>query len=122
MLRCSCQTTPTATMGQTLPIVGCTGHVRSTPDSSRNRRTTANGASGPITAMSGCTKWLFDDLVGTREQRGRYGEVERLRRLQIDHQLKLGRLLNGEVSWFRALQNLSTKLAARRNISRKSTV
>ena len=37
---------------------------------------------------------LIDHLVGAVEQRGRYGEVERLRGLEVNHQLELGRLLH----------------------------
>ena len=37
---------------------------------------------------------LFDRLVGTRLQRQWHGEAERLRGLEVDHQLVLGRLLD----------------------------
>jgi len=37
---------------------------------------------------------LFDHLVGTRLQRQWHGEAERLRGLEVDHQLVLGRLLD----------------------------
>ena len=40
------------------------------------------------------TASLLDYLVGDREQRRRHLEAERLRGLEIDHQLELGRLLN----------------------------
>jgi hypothetical protein len=40
------------------------------------------------------TPVLFDHLVGPREQRWRDGNAERLRGLQVDNQLKFGRLLD----------------------------
>jgi hypothetical protein len=40
---------------------------------------------------------LFDHLVGEREHCGRDGEAERLRRLEIDDELKFRRLLDGNV-------------------------
>jgi hypothetical protein len=41
----------------------------------------------------------FDHLVDDGEQPGREGEAERLRGLEIDHELKLGRLpKNGVIS------------------------
>src|ERR1051325_7381243 len=39
------------------------------------------------------------DLVGAREQRLRHIDPERLRGFQIDYQLELGRLLDGEIGW-----------------------
>src|SRR6478752_1559790 len=48
---------------------------------------------------------LLDHLIGTGNQRWWDGEAERLRSLQIDHQLKLGGLLNRKVSGFGTLQN-----------------
>jgi hypothetical protein len=45
-----------------------------------------------VSGMGG--KRLFDDLVGAGENRGRHGKPERLGGLQIDDQLKFGRLLD----------------------------
>src|SRR5215831_10144009 len=53
----------------------------------------------PITA-------LFDDLIGASEKRRWDGEANRLSRLQIDHQLKAGRLLDWKLGWLGTLQDL----------------
>jgi hypothetical protein len=45
---------------------------------------------------------LFDHLVGEGEQRGRYGEAERLRSLEINHQVEFRRLFDWEIRWFSA--------------------
>ena len=46
---------------------------------------------------------LFDDLVGTGEQRRRYGDAERPGGLDIDHHLEFGRRLYRQVGWLLAL-------------------
>jgi hypothetical protein len=43
---------------------------------------------------------LFDHLVGASEQGERHGDAERLRPLQVDNQLDLGRLLHRQVGTF----------------------
>ena len=48
---------------------------------------------GDICSAANCT--LFDHLIGTREQRGRYFEAERLGGDQVDDELELGRLHHG---------------------------
>jgi len=50
--------------------------------------------------------WLLDHLVGEGKQRWRNREVERLRRLEIEHQLEFGRLLNRQIAGFCALEDL----------------
>jgi putative ABC transport system substrate-binding protein len=57
---------------------------------------------------------LFDHLVSAGEQRRRHIKPERLRGLQVDHQLEPGRLLDWKVSGFFALEdstNINTGLA-----------
>src|SRR5262249_47401856 len=49
---------------------------------------------------------LFDHLVGEREQLGRNVEAQHLGGLEIDDQLELGRLLDGEVGGLGAFQYL----------------
>src|SRR5437016_3891814 len=47
----------------------------------------------------------FDHLVGKREQRRRDFDAERLRGLEIDHQLEFARLYHGQVGGLFASQN-----------------
>ena len=49
---------------------------------------------------------LIDHLVSECEQRGRYGETERLGDLDVNDQLELSRLLDGEVGGLSPLQDL----------------
>src|SRR5579872_335812 len=44
----------------------------------------------------------FDHLVGAREQRGRDCQAERLRGLEVDHKIKLGRLFDRQIGGLRA--------------------
>src|SRR5262245_604526 len=47
-----------------------------------------------------------DHLIRPQQQRRRDGEVERFSGLEVDHQLELGGLLDREVTWLGAPQNL----------------
>src|SRR5262249_34988240 len=49
---------------------------------------------------------LFDHLVGSGEQRRRHLEAERLRGYQIDDEVELCRLLDGEFAGLRPAQDL----------------
>ena len=49
---------------------------------------------------------LLDHLVGAAEQYRRHFQPDRLRRLEIDHQLELGRLLDGQLARIRSFENL----------------
>src|SRR5215469_7214092 len=51
---------------------------------------------------------LFDHLVGGHFQRQRHGQPERLRRLQVDHELEGGRLHDRQVGRLGALENLAS--------------
>src|SRR5207245_11236293 len=48
-----------------------------------------------------------DHLIGEEERRRWNVETERLGGLEIDHQLKLGRLDHWQVGWFGALENFA---------------
>jgi hypothetical protein len=43
-----------------------------------------------------------DHLVGAGEERGRHGEAERSRGLEVDHQFEFGRRLHWQVGWLLA--------------------
>jgi hypothetical protein len=49
---------------------------------------------------------LFDNLISEQKERFRDREPKCFRGLEIDSQIELGRLLNGQVGGPRALQNL----------------
>jgi len=53
---------------------------------------------------------LFDDLVGTSEQRRRNFEAERLRSLEVEHQLDFDRLYHWQVGRRRDMSEWSAPL------------
>src|SRR5215831_15103639 len=63
---------------------------------------------------------LLDHRVGTCQHDWRQVETDRFRGLEIDHQLKLGRLLDRQVGRFGAIEDLTIYPAARRNRLEKS--
>jgi hypothetical protein len=48
----------------------------------------------------------FDDLIRSRQHVGRDRHADLLGRLKVDHQLELCRLLNRNVGWLGAFENL----------------
>src|SRR5258708_13769836 len=52
------------------------------------------------------TAWSLDHLVGTREQRRRHSETERLRGCKIDDEIEFRGLLDRDVGRLRPAQNL----------------
>src|ERR1700730_10465866 len=63
----------------------------------RNHRLTRHGSHGWLVAG------LLDHLIRPLQERRRDREAEGLGGLEVDHQLELGRLLDGEVAGLRAL-------------------
>jgi hypothetical protein len=65
-------------------------------------------------AKTGCNSSnaapLFDHLVGAGEQRRRHFEAERLRRFQIDDQLELRGLLDGQIARLCPFEDLVHKM------------
>src|SRR6516165_3094560 len=49
---------------------------------------------------------LFDQLIGSHEQLVRHGEAESLGGFEIDHQVEFRRLLDRQVAWLCAFENL----------------
>jgi hypothetical protein len=62
---------------------------------------------------------LFDHIVSLGEQRGRYGETERIRGLAIYDEFEFGRSSTGRSAGLAPFRILSTKVAARRKRSTK---
>ena len=62
---------------------------------------------------AGLSRRLLDHLIRPRQHVWRYGQADLIHGLQIDHQLKLLRLLDRKVGGFRSFRILSTYLAAR---------
>src|SRR5262245_36524762 len=61
---------------------------------------TVTGTGLPIPTLP-----LLDDLISPSEHRGRDGEAEGLGGLEVDHERKLGWLLDGQVGWLGALED-----------------
>src|SRR5260221_10677727 len=49
----------------------------------------------------------FDYFVGALQDRLRHREAERLGGLEVDHQLKFGRLLDWQIGWLGAVEDLA---------------
>ena len=48
---------------------------------------------------------LFDDVIGSGNERWRNGDAERPRGLQIDHEFKFVWVLDGKIGWLGAFQD-----------------
>jgi len=59
------------------------------------------------------TASLFDDFVGKGEQRRGHSEAKRLRGLEVDDQLKLGRCLHRKVGSLLASQDANRHIRQR---------
>jgi hypothetical protein len=78
--------------------VGDFSDVRSTPES---RHSIAIGGC-PLCANSGHSVVLFDDLVGSGEQRSGYGDTQRLCCFQIYNEFVFAWGLHGQIGGFLA--------------------
>jgi hypothetical protein len=67
--------------------------------------------------MNVCSKQTLDHLVGTRKQRGRHREAERLRGLEVHDQFHLAGLLHRQVGWILALAACAGAAAERHVLS-----
>src|SRR5215471_6938693 len=65
---------------------------------------TARKARVTTTATDNALMPSLNDLIRPRQQRGRDGEPQRLRGLEVDHELEGRRLLDGQVGWVCPLQ------------------
>ena len=77
---------------------------------------------GPLADIRRCGKFrhemqLLDHLVGAGEQHGRNLDAERLGGLQVDDQLKSGRLLDRNIGWPCPTQNLIYEFGATPELS-----
>src|SRR5262249_9380418 len=83
---------------------GASGCRRSALDALRDRLGLAGfapspgGVGGVEAAKTGHSAASFDYLVGSQQQRSPYLRAHRLSGLEVDHQLKLRRLLDWDVS------------------------
>src|SRR5713101_3479590 len=86
---------------------------RPRPTGSANTETRTRRTPAPITIhantgllMVASFGSLLDDLIRPQQERLRNREPDGLRRLEVDDQLELGRLLDGQVGRLGALQDL----------------
>jgi hypothetical protein len=84
--------------------------VSASPQKRTNQRSFPHVRFVPEAAVSNRSKKvaLFDHLVGTGEQSWRNGEAESRRRLEIDHEFDLRRLLSGSSAGCAPFRILST--------------
>src|SRR5215471_2294234 len=76
------------------------------PNAYPQRPGRASRAPVRCSVMLGSRPSLLNNLIGPQQQRLRDGEAKRLGGLEIDNQLELGGLLDGEIGRLRAFQNL----------------
>src|SRR3954447_441447 len=62
----------------------------------------------PVRSISKRCQQLFDNLVGSGEERWRHSEAECLRGLQVDHQLEFGRLQDRQIAWLGTFENAAS--------------
>ena len=84
-----------------LTLVGGVAYLARDPDRDARAALPAQARAGRI--LSGGSH--FDHLVGAGQERLRHGQAKRLRGLEVDHQLELGRLLHRQVGRLLALED-----------------
>src|SRR5262245_42922337 len=108
-LRCGISIQPMSQMGQSRSF-GDVASMFELPLRAVVERTSVHGRKVPKPAVSRCSNdtqlaTLFDHLVGAGEQAIGHREAERLRGLEVDHQLVLSRCLHWKVGGLFALQD-----------------
>src|SRR5262249_17390858 len=91
--------------GSKADMCGALGHVCFTPESGHVQCSNACLLWANSRLMQ-CNNRLFDHFVGSHQQRWRNCKAERLGSLEVDHQLKLGRLLDWQIRRLSSFQYL----------------
>jgi hypothetical protein len=106
--RCWNLITPWRSAGASPPSWGGLVNVRFCA----HNRLIADIAPCPLSAKRGSRRTLFDHLVGAAKQRERYGNIERLRGLQVNNKFDLADLLDRQVGGLLALENAAGIVAS----------
>jgi hypothetical protein len=122
-LRCNKAAQPRSASGQGLPVRPCDHSVSSTPSNRKfplDQSLTVECQKPTNAVQQGtCAESSFDYLVGACEKRSWYLQAKQLRRLQIYHQVELGRLFNWKIARLRPTQNFVDVVSGASELIRK---